>query len=121
MVESLAWHEIDTGTQDALIELVVRAHGYTRSRAENHFAGSGTDDETTVMLIRHMFNMQTSPPPPPPLSSSSSYGRAARGGSGGDYDDVTMVLQDPDDNATRPHVTRKRCSVISKVLLEMTA
>ena len=82
VVENLAWHEIDVRTQDALIGLVVRAHGYARSQAEKHFAGSGTDDEATVMLIRHKHNTQTNPPPPP-LSSSSSHGRAARGGGRG--------------------------------------
>ena len=83
VVEGLAWHEIDVETRDALIGLVVRAHGYARSQAETHFAGSGIDDEATVMLIRHMQNTRTNSPPSPPLSSSSSYGRAARGGSGG--------------------------------------
>ena len=83
VVESLTWHEIETETQDALTGLIMRAHGYTRIQAEKHFAGSGTDDEAAVMLIRHMFNSQTSPPLPPPLSSSSSHGRAARGGGGG--------------------------------------
>ena len=29
-------------------------------------------------------------------------------------------MYDLDDNATRPHVTRQRCSVISKVLFGMT-
>ena len=39
---------------------------------------------------------------------------------GGDHGGTTAVLHDLDDNATQPHVTRQRCSVISKVLFGMT-
>ena len=41
-------------------------------------------------------------------------------GVGGDYGEATTVLHDLGDNATQPHVTRQRRSVISKVLFGMT-
>ena len=69
------------GVQEALIEAVVRAHGYEEWRARKHMAGDGVHDEATVMLIRHKGSVRT-PPPPTLLTPSSSRGRTARDGRG---------------------------------------
>ena len=63
-VEHSVWSVIDAGVQEALIEAVVRAHGYEGRRAREHMAGDGVHDEATVMLIRHKGGVRTPPPQP---------------------------------------------------------
>ena len=81
-----AWSALDGLIRDALVETTMRAHGYDMGTAERHFAGTGPDDETTVLVIRHTLHsdtdMTTSPPlpPSPPLPHMAGWRAVDEGG-----------------------------------------
>ena len=82
-----AWSALDGLIRDALVETTMRAHGYDMGTAERHFAGTGPDDETTVLVIRHTLHsdtdMTTSPPLPPSPPLPHMAGRRAVDEGGG--------------------------------------